>query len=187
MEFILNPNRTLISGVQHFYQATKPTARPDGSALVARDRWYKTDDGTEWFWNGTYWLGHLRDAQTSYFWAGLFALNNIAFVLPIEKVGCTSVLLKSIYATVNINTGNNVSNYYGFNFSIRSSTFIGSVNTSALSVGSSTSVFINSDPGFVLDVSTNARSAIFAFGQTIGTPGNTDFVSVGASYYPIYP
>ena len=64
MEFILNPNRTLINGVQHFYQTTKPTVRPDGSALVARDKWYKTDDGTEWFWNGTYWLSAIRYKQT---------------------------------------------------------------------------------------------------------------------------
>lgn len=53
------PNNLRINGVEHFYQTTKPTTRGDNSALVVGDRWYKPDDGTEWFWNGTYWLGNL--------------------------------------------------------------------------------------------------------------------------------
>lgn len=56
MSTIYTPNTGLIRGVQHFYTATKPTTRPNGSALVIGDRWWKTDEGTEWFWNGTYWL-----------------------------------------------------------------------------------------------------------------------------------
>lgn len=56
MSTIYTPNTGLIRGVQHFYTATKPTARPNGSALVIGDKWWKTDDGTDWFWNGTYWL-----------------------------------------------------------------------------------------------------------------------------------
>lgn len=51
------PNNSRINGVEHFYQTTKPTTRGDGSALGIGDRWWKTDDGTEWSWNGTYWLG----------------------------------------------------------------------------------------------------------------------------------
>lgn len=50
------PNNTRLNGVEHFYQTTKPTERGDASALVVGDRWWKSDDGTEWFWNGTYWL-----------------------------------------------------------------------------------------------------------------------------------
>ena len=56
MAVIHAPNTGLIQGVQHFYTATKPTARPNGSALVIGDKWWKVDDGTDWFWNGTYWL-----------------------------------------------------------------------------------------------------------------------------------
>lgn len=52
------PNNTRINGVGHFYQTTKPVTRGDGSALVVGDRWWKTDEGTEWFWNGTYWLSN---------------------------------------------------------------------------------------------------------------------------------
>jgi len=45
-----------IGGVAYFNRSTKPTERSSGVALVAGDRWYKTDDQTEWSWNGTYWL-----------------------------------------------------------------------------------------------------------------------------------
>jgi hypothetical protein len=50
------PNNARIGNTEHFYQTTKPTARGNGSALVVGDRWWKIDDGTEWYWNGTYWL-----------------------------------------------------------------------------------------------------------------------------------
>ena len=54
------PNGALINGVCHIYQSTKPTTRPDGSALMIGDIWYKIDDITQWFWNGTYWLSSLE-------------------------------------------------------------------------------------------------------------------------------
>lgn len=53
---LILPNNSRINGIEHFYQTTKPTVRGDGSALSVGDRWWKTDEGTEWFWNGTYWL-----------------------------------------------------------------------------------------------------------------------------------
>jgi hypothetical protein len=49
-----NPSQQ--NNVFQFVQTTKPTERSAGVALVAGDRWYKNDDGTSWFWNGTYWL-----------------------------------------------------------------------------------------------------------------------------------
>lgn len=56
MSIIHAPNTGLIRGVQHFYTTTEPTTRPNGSTLAIGDKWWKTDDGTDWFWNGTYWL-----------------------------------------------------------------------------------------------------------------------------------
>jgi len=55
---LILPNNSRINGVEHFYQPgpTAPTVRGDTSALVAGDRWWKTDTGEEWFWNGTYWV-----------------------------------------------------------------------------------------------------------------------------------
>ncbi|MFZ9740227.1 MAG: hypothetical protein ACO3EZ_19820, partial [Prochlorotrichaceae cyanobacterium] len=52
---LVNPSQQ--NNVFQFVQTTKPTERSAGVALVAGDRWYKTDDQTEWSWNGTYWLG----------------------------------------------------------------------------------------------------------------------------------
>ena len=46
----------LHNGVEHFTQSSPPSQRSDGSPLVDGDRWHKNDDGTSWFWNGTYWL-----------------------------------------------------------------------------------------------------------------------------------
>jgi hypothetical protein len=53
-------NGTVINGVANFYQSTKPTTRIDSSALAVGDRWYKTNDGTDWAWNGTYWLSTIK-------------------------------------------------------------------------------------------------------------------------------
>lgn len=38
------------NGVTNFCQSTKP------SAIAIGDTWYKPSDGSEWFWNGIYWL-----------------------------------------------------------------------------------------------------------------------------------
>lgn len=44
------------SGIEYFYQSSKPTTRPGGAVLEVGDRWWKTSNGTDWYWNGTYWL-----------------------------------------------------------------------------------------------------------------------------------
>ena len=65
------PNGALINNVCHIYQTTKPTARPDGSALMVGDRWYDTNTGVEAFWNGVYWLGTLLSIS-------IFAANSFS-------------------------------------------------------------------------------------------------------------
>jgi hypothetical protein len=62
---LILPDNSRINGVEHFYRTTKPTARGDGSALVAGDKWYKKDTGEEWWWNGTYWVGDIIVASNS--------------------------------------------------------------------------------------------------------------------------
>jgi hypothetical protein len=64
---LILPNNSRINGIEHFYQTTKPITRGDGSALVIGDRWWKTDAGEEWFWNGTYWL-----SKQLYTWQGFY-------------------------------------------------------------------------------------------------------------------
>ena len=48
--------------------------------LVAGDRWYNTSNGTEWFWNGTYWL------STQLYSGSIYAghLSATATVLPLD-------------------------------------------------------------------------------------------------------
>lgn len=67
---LILPNNSRINGVEYFYQTTKPTTRGDNSTLVIGDRWYKSDDGTEWFWNGTYWL-----SSQSFTHSGIYRSN----------------------------------------------------------------------------------------------------------------
>lgn len=43
-------------GKHLFRQSTKPTTRPDGTALQSGDRWWDTSDQLWFFWNGAYWL-----------------------------------------------------------------------------------------------------------------------------------
>ena len=52
-------NPSIQNGCYQIIQTTAPTQRSSGVSLVAGDRWYKKDDGTEWFWNGTYWLSSM--------------------------------------------------------------------------------------------------------------------------------
>jgi hypothetical protein len=52
----VNADPFIFNGVAYFNRATKPTQRDVGVPLVIGDRWYKVNDGTDWFWNGTYWL-----------------------------------------------------------------------------------------------------------------------------------
>ena len=73
------PNNSRINNTEHFYQTTRPATRGDNSALVIGDRWWKTDEGTEWYWNGTYWLSPPATIKTSQ----RQELNN-TFVTPIE-------------------------------------------------------------------------------------------------------
>ena len=70
------PNGALINNVCHIYQTTKPTTRPDGSALVVRDKWYNTDTGVEGFWNGTYWLKQAKGIQGAYTFLGSSSFVN---------------------------------------------------------------------------------------------------------------
>ena len=53
-------NGAIINRFCHIYQNTKPTARPDGSALVFGDIWYKSDEGMHWTWNGILWVNNVE-------------------------------------------------------------------------------------------------------------------------------
>ena len=59
------PNGALINNVCYINQSTKPTTRPDGSGLVARDRWYNSANGTDFYWNGDTWYSQSKVSYLS--------------------------------------------------------------------------------------------------------------------------
>jgi hypothetical protein len=71
------PNGAIINGIAHFNQDSKPTTRIDGSALVVRDKWYRTTDGTDWFWNGTYWVERTLRSTEPRLTDGTFAASGM--------------------------------------------------------------------------------------------------------------
>lgn len=100
-------NGTIVNGIANFTQSTKPTTRADGSALVVGDKWYKSDEGTEWFWNGTYWLSdaicHERMVQTS-----IINTNSTVHIWPItgliksptDNLFCTAIGMNTRLAAI---------------------------------------------------------------------------------------
>lgn len=83
------PNGALINGVCNIYQSTKPTTRPDGSALVVGDIWNSTSTGVEGFWNGTYWLGERKSGS-------LTTLNGAGGTTPAISIFTDLVLVEYI-------------------------------------------------------------------------------------------
>jgi hypothetical protein len=94
---LVNPSQQ--NNVFQFVQTTKPTERSAGVALVAGDRWYKTDDQTEWSWNGTYWLSPEQVAVIEANPLNISTSDRYRFQGGYTTKGGThSVFLKSIHA-----------------------------------------------------------------------------------------
>ena len=98
---------------------TKPVTRVDGSALAVGDRWYKDDEGSEWFWNGTYWLSQNLLTTDSYFNSSIvapqtaFEVNHCA----IPSFDANIFLENIVFATRIDGAVNDGSNYW--NIAIR--------------------------------------------------------------------
>ena len=103
-----------IGGVAYFNRPTKPTERSAGVPLVIGDHWYKTDDGTEWFWNGTYWLSPQKTAGWGH--GSSFAIRYTASSTSdvTYSAGCLgeNVFVYSLLIQVVVNSVNNGSNYW---------------------------------------------------------------------------
>jgi hypothetical protein len=188
-------NGTRINGVEHIYQTTKPTTRVDGSALVARDKWYKTDDGTEWFWNGTYWLSPERN------WHGYltgtlsqFASAQMALTDPLWQMRYQFIITRVFWSS-NITTCDN-NNFFSVFFgpTIRNS-FEG-INTGN-NLGFNTLLFTVKQSGFVppqssvLNVIPVQNNNTFITGSTLyytftGTP-STPAIYVSLFFALIHP
>lgn len=115
-------NGTIINGIANFYQTTKPTTRVDGSALVVGDRWYKIDDGTEWFWNGTYWLSVCQKTLSH---PQLTNVSSTGFSFPDSIPSKGSVFIENVFCYSIVLTTNNNSDYWIVAVSICSTQNIG--------------------------------------------------------------
>ena len=136
-------NGQIINGVAHFVQNTAPTSRINAAgqnigALVAGDKWYKTDDSTEWFWNGTYWVSlQLFTASCIVSGAGIREASN--FTVP-QQTPYTDggpkglIFVESIayYCRVNLQGPIDENNFATFSYMVatrNADQFIGSITT----------------------------------------------------------
>ena len=177
-----NPSQQ--NNVFQFVQTTKPTQRAVGVSLVAGDRWYNTSNGTEWFWNGTYWLSPEINIESSTTWVGAQGNGGVGFSLPLKQSPSNTVFVKTIIGNININAANNGSNYYVFTFSVSfPGAAIGSLNTSSLNVALPTRVSVKSDLNIA--VSITDLSGILGIMTIVGSPGAYDFLAIGVVYHLI--
>ena len=155
------------------YQAStlKPTTRTSGSALVTGDRWYKTDDGTEWYWNGTYWLSTYEYATVDRAASNstpdvASSVNVISYNSPVELVFVTYVWAYRIPGGLDLNTGD-VSNHFVFRWGYHST-----MNTSFAD--------IVSRPSYLLPSPTHYREVV----NTAFTITGFTMISVGTGHAP---
>ena len=183
------PNNLRINGVEHFYQTTKPTTRGDNSALVVGDRWYKTDDQTEWQWNGTYWLSPVYLSSTYSTGSFQSAVSETNVLIPTPDNNFRPIFVHFFNFTtrpgatidasnnwlIRLFTGNG-SNPWAtalgsgvniFPLAVAGNWGVREVLNTALSINtSSPSIFIE---GFALRATrTGSPTSIFQFGLTIG-------------------
>jgi hypothetical protein len=104
----------IINGIAHFVRSTKPTARIDGSALVARDRWYNSLTGDTGFFNGTYWLGRTLDNVVNVPNQNSTGLRYAQTFIPCAGGSSVPFLLESVDYNWAVNVSNviNDSNYF---------------------------------------------------------------------------
>ena len=109
---LILPNNSRIAGVEHFYQTAKPITRGDGSALVAGDRWWKVDDGTEWFWNGTYWLSEAKFRVTlPRFSTTTASVSYVAYHTPTQPIPVDYAFIESITGFLSTASQDAANNY----------------------------------------------------------------------------
>ena len=179
-------NPTIQNGVYQFAQNTKPTQRAVGVPLVAGDRWYKTDDQTEWSWNGTYWISPPIDVNASTFWVSASSSNVVGFSLPIKNSPSNLILVATLYANTNIGGSHDINNYYIFSYSVVRPTtppaYGAAIDTRNIAT-SSGRVSYKVASNVVASVS--SLSGFFVVMSFIGSPGVYDYLGVGVTYHLI--
>jgi len=99
--------------VEIIVNASKPTVRGNGNALIADDIWIDTANNIIWFWNGTYWLSHHRfylSASTN-FSASTIALNTTERIPILSSTSQTNFFLETMTWNTSL-AGLDATNYW---------------------------------------------------------------------------
>jgi hypothetical protein len=151
--------------------------RTDGSALAIGDLWYNPSNGTQWFWNGTYWLTTQvygpRGSMT-------FVGSSESFVTINDGVGLVygAFVEKLVFRYKARTTNHNASNYRRFDFTFRGArnqtdeyNYSASLNLDGTAYPlpttsySTVSININSYAGARGDISINTASSTIVAGS----------------------
>lgn len=175
------PDGALINGVANFYRTTKPLTRVDGSSLVVGDVWVNPSDYSQWFWNGTYWLGNpILSAIGQGVNTTASPINISSNIPPSIKY---NLFIESCHWTGKTGSSNSPSNFRflnltSFNNNGANSTLLNNfANTSTFSAGTYFALNISLNYLITTDSSTynNAASTIsgvYVQDVASGAPGN---------------
>jgi hypothetical protein len=191
------PNGTTINGVCNINQTSRPTTRPDGTALVTGDIWYNTSSQVMGRWNGTYWLGNINyvastpaalTATNGALGAISVPVNVFSFTDLLELAASSTIFFHKIGAFVRMLTLNyDGSNYYTLQVRERN------INSSLVAnIGSlytlNTNLANNTNTYYLSLVSNTANSfasinELVVSATKVGTPSNLNFQLVALYSY----
>lgn len=100
----------IVNGAWEIRQSSKPTTRPDSSALVTGDRWLDASN-VWWFWNGTYWLSE-QIFQSVLIGSSITVTTTFGAFYP--PSGYNVYLIDLLAAAVFVATQDTTSNYWQF-------------------------------------------------------------------------
>lgn len=176
------PNGALINGIAQINQSTLPVTRPDGSALVVRDKWYNTASGEEWFWNGTYWLSLILKSAS---YSGVATFSNSLLGYGSGIVSKSSLIFIECGKMVWNYTNYSVSNYWQIQLSLSYNSPLGNIaNFTIIPTYNTSSGFGSYYQQSNLVVSSDILS-IRGWANKVGSPGNI-VLSEGLMYRDIH-
>lgn len=164
---------TAIDNLASWQASSKPTTRPNGTALVTGDRYLDTSDRLTWFWNGAYWLSEEIFLVRTSFAGGATITGgwghhqiNQSYNLFLLDFGYGGQLASpqdgSNYWDIRIERGNSAAAH----------TVLATINTASPVISAATGVSLSSSLNLHLDVS--ALGSLYIRGAVYKTlsPGN---------------
>jgi len=159
---IINPsalvNGYILNGVAHFTQATNPTVRIGGGALVVGDKLYRTDLNQEATWQGTYWVSPLILSPVTER-RFLTAYDRVQNLFTVRNLTYTNILIRKIWSSELTSSNNSGSIFRQISLARSddaiSAPIITFANTSTYTPSTDFSIELN--PNHLLNVSSGAN------------------------------